>query len=85
MQVSAFYEIKVTMNFTKNFPPCFCATFQDESAIIDIENVCCINGKLPSRQLKLILAWTVLHKDELMQNWELSRDNKPLNKISPLV
>ena len=35
-----------------------------------------IKGALPSRQLKLILAWCVLHQDELMQNWELSRDGK---------
>ena len=42
-------------------------------------------GVLPSRQLKLILAWCVLHQDELMQNWELSKDGKPLNRINPLV
>ena len=42
-------------------------------------------GALPSRQLKLILAWCVLHQDELMQNWELSKDGKPLNRINPLV
>ena len=27
----------------------------------------------------------VLHQDELMQNWELSKDGKPLNRINPLV
>ena len=37
------------------------------------------------KQLKLILAWCVLHQDELMQNWELSKDGKPLNKINPLI
>lgn len=26
-----------------------------------------------------------IHKDELMQNWELSKDNKPLNRINPLI
>lgn len=38
-----------------------------------------------SRQLKLILAWCVIHQDELMQNWELSKDGLPLNRINPLV
>lgn len=42
-------------------------------------------GALPLRQLKLILAWCVLHQDELMQNWKLSKDGKPLNRINPLV
>ena len=32
-----------------------------------------------------ILAWCVLHQDELMQNWELSKDGKPMNRINPLV
>ncbi len=44
-----------------------------------------IRGALPSRQLKLILAWCELHKDELMQNWELARDAKPLNHVEPLI
>ena len=44
-----------------------------------------IGGALPSRQLKLILAWCELHKDELMQNWELARDAKPLNHVEPLI
>lgn len=36
-------------------------------------------------RVTLILAWCVLHQDELMQNWELSKDGKPLNRINPLV
>ncbi len=43
------------------------------------------SGALPSRQLKLVLAWCELHRDELMQNWELAKDAKPLDRIDPLV
>lgn len=47
-----------------------------------------IRGALPTRQLKLILDWCELHRDELMRNWELSKDAKPLLKqggvFSPL-
>ncbi|MCM1388098.1 MAG: DUF4160 domain-containing protein, partial [Bacillus sp. (in: Bacteria)] len=35
-----------------------------------------IKGALPSKQLKLVLAWCILHQDELMQNWELAKDGK---------
>ena len=48
-------------------------------------NSCVIRGALPGRQLKLILAWCELHKDELMQNWELARTAAPLNHIAPLI
>ena len=53
--------------------------------MIDIDKARVIKGALPSRQLKLILAWCVIHQDELMQNWELSKDGLPLNRINPLV
>lgn len=53
--------------------------------LIDIQNSCVIRGALPGRQLKLILAWCELHKDELMQNWELARTAAPLNHIAPLI
>lgn len=29
--------------------------------------------------------WTELHKDELMQNWELAASDKPLKPIAPLM
>ncbi len=42
-------------------------------------------GLLPSKQLKIVLAWCEIHKDDLMQNWELSKSDKPLNQINPLI
>ena len=70
----------------------FCLWFFYESdydiLILDIERIdeaMVLKGALPSRQLKLIWAWCVLHQDELMQNWELSKDGKTLNRIAPLV
>ena len=33
----------------------------------------------------MILAWAVIHQDELMQNWELAKDREPLNPIAPLM
>ena len=63
----------------------FMLNIMENKAIIRIDEARVIKGALPSRQLKLILAWCVLHQDELMQNWELSKDGKPLNRINPLV
>lgn len=56
-----------------------------QKALIDIRNSAVIKGRLPTRQLKFVLAWCEIHMDELMQNWELSKDNKPLNRINPLM
>ena len=59
--------------------------YNGKKALIDINDAYVLQGALPSRQLKLVLAWCVIHQDELMQNWELAKDGKPLNKINPLV
>ena len=59
--------------------------YNGKKALIDINDACVLQGALPSRQLKLVLAWCVIHQDELMQNWELAKDGKPLNRINPLV
>ena len=84
-EISLFYGIRVTMYYDDHNPPHFHAEYNGNKAIIEIDTARCIKGALPSRQLKLILAWCVLHQDELMQNWELSKDGKPLNRINPLV
>ena len=57
----------------------------DYRCLVDIQNGCVIRGSLPARQLKLVLAWNELHTDELMQNWELAKDDKPLNAVAPLM
>ena len=59
--------------------------FAEYKALVDILNGVVIQGALPARQLKYVLAWADLHQNELMQNWELARENKPLNKIAPLL
>ena len=84
-EISLFYRIRVTMYYEDHNPPHFYAENNGNKAIVDINEARVIKGDLPSRQLKLILAWCVIHQDELMQNWELSKDGLPLNRINPLV
>ena len=61
------------------------AEYNRQKASIDILNARVSKGALPARQLKLVLAWAVIHQDELMQNWELAKDHEPLNRIAPLM
>ena len=83
--ISLFYGIKVTMYYDDHNPPHFHAEYNGDRAIIEISKARAIKGALPANQLKLILAWCVLHKDELMENWELAKDDQPLKKINPLI
>jgi hypothetical protein len=41
-------------------------------------------GALPSRAFGLVMEWAILHQDELLENWQLMTEDKPLKKIEPL-
>ena len=82
--VSVFRGIKVMMYYNDHMPPHFHAEYFGYNCIFDILEGCVIRGSLPSRQLKLVLAWSVIHQDELMQNWELAKTQSPLVLIEPL-
>ena len=81
-EVSLFYGIRITMFYSDHNPPHFHAEYAGNKALVDIQGGFVIRGALPSRQLKLILAWCELHRDELMQNWELSKDAKPCSRAA---
>ena len=82
--VSLFYGIKIMMYFNDHHPPHFHAKYADFVAIINILDCTVMKSALPKRQLKLVLAWAELHKDELMQNWELVKNSKEPMEIRPL-
>ena len=43
-----------------------------------------LEGNFPGKQLKLLLAWTALHEDELEANWKLLSEGEGYFKIEPL-
>ena len=83
-EISLFYGIRITMYYNDHNPPHFHAEYAGRRVIVDVLSGCVIRGALPARQLKLVLAWNELHRDELLQNWELSKTGQPLNRIAPL-
>lgn len=82
--VSLFNGIKILMYFDDHHPPHFHAQYACNAALINILDVTVMKSALPKRQLKLVLAWAELHKDELMQNWELVKESKEPLEIRPL-
>lgn len=84
-EISLFYGIRITMNWNEHNPPYFHVSYADYKATVLIQESRIDKGYIPNRQLKLVLAWCEIHRDELMQNWELSRQDKPLNRINPLI
>jgi len=83
--ISMFYGIKISMYWDEHNPPHFHVEYADCKAVVLIQEGTISKGSLPARQLKLVLAWNELHRDELMQNWILSMENQPLLDIPPLT
>ena len=82
--ISMFYGIIIRMyNNGEHNPPHFHATYQGYNAVFSMEGEL-IEGNMPRKQTKLISARAVIHKDELIANWELAINEQALYKIEPL-
>lgn len=72
------------MYWDEHNPPHFHAEYNEFKAIISIDESVVVKGALPGKQLKLVLAWCEIHRDELLKNWDLAQKNKEIFKIGPL-
>lgn len=79
--ISEFYGIKIMMFWNEHHPPHFLAEYGENKILVDIQNATVLKGIFPSKQLKLVLAWCEIHKDELLVNWEMVRNMISLSKL----
>lgn len=82
--ICMFRGIKIYINWREHQPPHFHAKYGGDEVIVSIQDAEVIAGSFPSKQLKLLLAWAVLHQDELMDNWNLAANKEDLFAIEPL-
>lgn len=84
--IAMFYGIIIRMycSPSEHNPPHIHAYYQDYKAIIDIITCELSEGALPSRQLKLVLAWAEIHKEELLADWALASKGELPFPIEPL-
>lgn len=79
--VSIFHGIKIYFYARDHAPPHFHAHYAGKEALINILDATVMESSLPKRQLKIVLAFAEIHRDELMTNWELMREGKKPNEI----
>jgi hypothetical protein len=84
--ISMFYGIIIRMYFApgEHNPPHVHAYYQESKAVIDIHTGEITEGGLPRKQVKLVLAWTEIHREELLADWELASHGEVPFKIDPL-
>ena len=84
--ISMFYGIIIRMYFApgEHSPPPSHVYYAEHRASVDIRSCEVIEGDLPGKQTKLVLAWAELHQEELMADWRLVMNGEEPFKIQPL-
>lgn len=83
-EISRFYGIIIKMYFGDHNPPHFHVEYGSAEALISINTLGVVHGKLPPRIMGMVAEWAALHQDELLAYWQKAKDFEPLDKIDPL-
>lgn len=82
-EISRFLGIVIGMFYSEHGVPHFHAVYGEHEISVEVESGV-VHGTFPPRALRHVLEWLALHKAELLDNWDLARQGKPLNRIAPL-
>lgn len=82
-EISRFLGIVVRMYYREHAPPHFLAAYGDFEVLGQIESGV-VEGRFPKRALRHVLEWLDLHREELLDDWQLASARRPLRPIAPL-
>ena len=85
--VSQFYGIIIRIFFKdteKHYLEHIHVQYNEYDAVYSIENTSVLEGKLPPKQHKLVVAWMEIHKEELKALWRVTQQDGEIFKIDPL-
>jgi hypothetical protein len=85
--ISLFYGIIISMIYMDNkqhHVPHIHANYQGQSAVLSIPDGDVLAGSLPGGKLKLVRAWIEIHREDLLADWELAVNGRPVVAIEPL-
>jgi len=82
--ISQFFGIIIQMFWNEHAPPHFHCRYGDYEAIVNIQTLEVMEGKMPRRAMNLVLDWAELHQSELMEDWRLCEEKQQPKPIAPL-
>ncbi|MEE0865237.1 MAG: DUF4160 domain-containing protein [Clostridia bacterium] len=85
--VSQFYGIIIRIYFNdteQHYLEHIHAQYNEFDAVYSIRDITILEGSLPQKQHKLVIAWMEIHKDELNALWRISQNDGEVFKIDPL-
>ena len=84
-EISRFLGIVISIYFDDHNPPHFHVGYNEDEALLSINDLSILRGNLPPRVLGLVMEWAKLHQSELMENWDMVKENGKFFKIAPLT
>jgi hypothetical protein len=83
-RISSFYGIVIAMYYREHGVPHFHALYGGYEASIAINSLKILRGDLPPRALRLVKKWASMHREELLQDWNLAERGEALESIDAL-
>ena len=80
-EISRFLGIVIGIFYSEHGVAHFHAVYGEHDISVEIESGII---EFPVRALRLVLEWANLHKQELIENWQLAKQGQPLRRIAPL-
>ena len=82
-EISRFLGIVIGIFYSEHGVAHFHAVYGEHEISVEIESGT-IHGEFPPRALRLVLEWASLHRQELIENWQIAKQGQPLKRIAPL-
>jgi hypothetical protein len=82
-ELCRFLGIVIYMVYDDHRPPHFHAEYGDYKITVEIHSGV-VEGRFPRRALTALMEWYSIYKGQLIEDWELVEQHKPLKKIPPL-
>ena len=80
-EISRFFGIRIAMFYKDHGPPHFHAKYQNFKASYNIETGKRMAGVFPKAGERIIRDWAKTYKEQLLENWELTKTKGKFKKI----
>ncbi|MEI6564536.1 MAG: DUF4160 domain-containing protein [bacterium] len=84
-EISRFFGIVIAIYWKDHGVPHFHAKYGAHRAAFAIIELRLLEGSLPPRVTALVLEWAFLHREALLEDWNLAMASKPLKPVIPLA
>ncbi len=84
--LSMFFGIIIRMFYApkEHNPPHIHVYYQEFKAVIGVADGNVIDGEIPMKQMRMVLAWIEIHREELLADWKLCQNGEKPFSIEPL-